>query len=510
MTSTSNRRALVAGLGLATLAGCVGELDVGKLPFQDPTSTSGDGSEGSEDPDGPGMTSGPPSDSSSSDDGTSDGTSDDTTTGAPPEISPPCELGGPGPGHDPAVQWGVVCGGTQQELVHSVAVDGTGAVYLSVQVEGSAPATVLMGDDEIPSGFPPTLLVTKLAPDGEILWNRFFEGEETWWYGGSIAACDDRVYLVANRSGSPELIDFGTGLVDGNMAVVAFDTDGQTQWAMATGQDDESSGGFPVGVATCRGDGVVIRGATAVDVVLDDVMLDGSLDTVDGGYVVVLDADGNASWGAFEPTITAAAALGPSGELVTLGWAPEAAALTRYAADGSLVWQQSFPTTGTILLTSVAIDDAGEITVTGGFGAELDLGLGAPLVNADPPDDPFDPTDDFSTMDGFVSHHDASGLTLWTTTLAEPGYDHVSIARLAPDGMPAVLWNSATASQLLATDGLATVAVATLPGMYVQAIGGNPNGGFALAWAAPSGVTPFAPPLTERGGYDFTIVRLVP
>ena len=280
MTSTSNRRTLAGGLGLLALAGCVGDLDVGKKPFIDlpPTSTDG-GEDGAEDP---GMTSSTPGGSTTGDESSDDGATDDTTTGGPPEVSPPCELGGPGPGQDPMVQWGVVCGGSQVELVQAAAIDGTGAIYLSTQLEGS-PTTVVVGDDEVPSDYLPTLLVTKLAPDGEILWNHFFRGEEAWWYGGSIAVCDDRVYLVANRAGSPELMDFGTGNVDGNMAVVAFDTDGQTQWAMATGQNDEFSGGFPTGKVTCRGDGVVIQGSTAVDVVLDDVVLEGDLDTADNG-----------------------------------------------------------------------------------------------------------------------------------------------------------------------------------------------------------------------------------
>jgi hypothetical protein len=238
-------------------------------------------------------------------------------------------------------------------------------------------------------------------------------------------------------------------------------------------------------------------------------MLEGDVGTSSGGYVVVLDSDGNASWGTLETTVTASAALGPSGELVTLGWGSGAAVLAHYAADGTPTWQQSFPATGYLSLNSVAIDDMGAITIAGGYTAELDVGLG-PLVNTDPPEDPLDPNDDFMIMDGFVSHHDANGVALWTTTLAQPGYDHVSIVRLAPDGMPNVLWNTATGAQLLATDGLATVTVATLPGMYVQATAGHSTGGFALGWFSPEQLTPFAPPLTPRGGYDFTISRLSP
>jgi len=509
MTRTPQGWLRLGGLGLATLAGCIGDLDVGKKPNINLPPMDTDGSDEAE---GPGMTSSMLPGTSSGDESTDDeSTDDDTTTGAPSDVSPPCELGGAGPGQDPAVQWGVVCGGQTQELIHAVAVDGTGAIYATTQVEGPVPSTVLMGDDEITStGFLPTLLVTKLAPDGEILWNRSFFGEQAWWYGGSLAVCDDRVYLVANRGSLPELIDFGTGIVDGNMAVVAFDTQtGETQWAMATGQDDEFSGGFPVGAVSCRGDGVVIEGSTAVDVVLDDVMLDGSLDTVDTGYVVVLDSDGHASWGAFETMLTASAALGPAGELVTLGYAPGGAGLARRAADGTLDWQQTFPATSGVTLTSVAIDDAGGITIAGGFSDQLDLGLG-PLVNGDPPNDPLDPTDDWSLSDGFVAHYDTTGTVQWNTVLAEIGYDYVVIAGLASDGTPAVQWGSPAGTQLLAVDGVTTAPVATLPGIYVQTISRHPTGGFAVAWTEPSQLTPFAPPLTARGGLDFVIARLVP
>lgn len=511
MTPTSKPWAFVAGLGLFATSGCVGDLDVGKRPFIDiePTSTDGPGSSdgGS---DGLGVTSGVSTGTTANDSsGSSDGSSDDST-GEPSDTSPPCELGAAGPGQDPSLQWGIVCGGQSQEVVNAVAIDGTGAVYVVTQVEGVMPSTVLMGDDEIASGPLPSLLITKLAPDGNILWNRSFIGEQTWWYGRSIAVCNDRVFITANRSYEMEAIDFGTGLVDGNMAVVAFDGDGQTQWAMATGQDTEFAGGFPVGSVQCRGDGVVVHGVTAVDLELGGVMLEGDVDTANTSYVVVLDAaDGSASWGGFDPSYAAQAALGPTGELVTLGYGVQAATLIRHAADGTVQWQQDFPTTGGIELGDIAIDELGNITISGGYGAQIDLGQG-PFINGDPPPDPADPFA-LQPMDGFVASYAANGTPLWSTSLAELGHDYVAIAGLMGDGTPAVLWTSPTATSLLAVDGIAEVPIATLPGMYhPQAMSGDPSGGLAFAWADPSGLSAFAPPLTARGGYDFMIVRLDP
>lgn len=504
-------RSTFAALGLATLTGCIGELDIGAKPMLDQATSAGDDEGATGDADGPGMTSSMPPGDATTEDATSSSVNGESSSGEPPsEVSPPCELGGPGPGHDPAVQWGIVCGGGMQELVQSLAIDGTGAIYVSTQVEGWIPGTVLMGDDEIPSDEPPTLLLTKLAPTGEILWNRWFRGDETWWWGGSIAVCEDRVILVASRSGPPELIDFGTGLVDGNMAVVALDLDGETQWATATGQNDDFSGGYPIGAVTCRGSDVVIHGSTAVSLAIDDVMIEADVSDVDLGYVVVLDEDGNASWGALEPTRTAAVAIGSAGELVTLGYATGAVALARYAADGTLDWRHDFPTTDSVLLTSVELDALGNITLAGTFSGELDLGLG-PLVNGDPPDDPDDPFDDGFVQDGFVSHHDASGTTQWNTPLASSGFDWARIVHLAADGTPVVQWNSAAgASQIVAVDDAGSSPVAALPGTLLLNADGHPSGGLALAWSDPGGFIPFSPPLTVRTPYDFTVTRLVP
>lgn len=504
-------RSKLVALGLATLTGCIGELDIGAKPMLDQATSSGDGTGGMDDAEGPGMTSSMPPADGTTGDATSSSVNGESSSGEPPaEVAPPCELGGPGPEHDPAVQWGIVCGGAMQELVQSIAIDGTGATYVSTQVEGWIPGTVPMGDDEIPSDEPPTLLVTKLAPDGEILWNRWFQGEDTWWWGGSIAVCGDRVILVASRSGPPATIDFGSGVVDGNMAVVAFDLDGQTQWATATGQDDASSGGYPIGAVTCRGSDAVIHGATAVSLTIDDVTIEADVSDVDLGYVLVLDNDGNARWGGLEPTRTAAAAIGPAGELVTLGYGTQALTLTRYAADGTTDWRHDYPTTGYLVLTSVAIDALGNITLGGTFDDELDLGLG-PLVNGDPPDDPDDPFDDGLVQDGFVSRHDASGTTQWNTQLASSGFDYVRIVHLAADGTPVVQWNSAAgASQIVAVDDAGSSPVAALPGTFLLSAAGDPSGGLALAWSDPADFTPFSPPLTVRAPYDFTVTRLVP
>ena len=63
----------------------------------------------------------------------------------------------------------------------------------------------------------------------------------------------------------------------------------------------------------------------------------------------------------------------------------------------------------------------------------------------------------------------------------------------------------------LALEGFGATAMAlAMIASFALAIGGHPTGGLALAWPDPSLLDPFAPPLAERGGYDFTITRLAP
>ena len=78
----------------------------------DQATSSGDGTGGMDDAEGPGMTSSMPPGDGTTGDATSssvNGESSSSSDEPPAEVAPPCELGGPGPEHEPAVQWGIVC-----------------------------------------------------------------------------------------------------------------------------------------------------------------------------------------------------------------------------------------------------------------------------------------------------------------------------------------------------------------------------------------------------------------
>lgn len=507
MTTTRIPLGLVLGLAAAS---CGTELDVGDKP-QNLEPSSGEDS-GTVDPgtdDGPGMTS---------------AMGDSSTGELPPSFSPPCELAGAGAAQDSSVQWGLICGGSASEYIRATAMDDSGAVYVLTQVENYQGQTILFGDDEItPGPSQPTLVLTKLAADGTFEWNRGFQGEVGWWAPGSLVACDDRVYFTANRASSgTESIDFGTGLVNGNLALVAVDGDGTTLWAQATGQNDEESGGFPTGSVVCRpGGGIAVFGVTATDMEIGGIAFDGSPATAAGTYVVVADADGNGVWGELQDTGTWAAALDDEGSLVTFGYrvteTPNVStlALTRYDATGTEQWAQLFPTTGPTLATGVMVDADGTITITGGFAGETDLGQG-PLLGLDPlvvddPEDPFDRPNPIQNMDSFVARYAADGTSEWVTALGELGWDSVGAARLDADGNADVFFmDAAGAATLRSIDGTGAGTITALPGPYPLAVSGNPLSGIAVAYGGLDGLSAFAPPLTARMPYDFVVTRIVP
>jgi hypothetical protein len=486
MKPTSNAFLLAAGLATA----CGQELDVGDKPINlDPgSSEGGEGSSGAGDDaaEGASATSG-------------------ATTGGPSEVAPACEFASE---IATATDWGVACGGTGNEYIRATAVDGTGAIYNVIQFEGGSGEAVPFGDDEFTVGIQPSTLVNKISATGEILWTREFKGATTWWSGSSIAACNDRVFVGANHSGS-EVLDFGTGPIDGNFAVVALDADGDTLWAMATGQDDEFSGGFPTGTVRCDDDGgIAIHGDATADIAFGDVMISGGGGNGNiAGYVVALDHDGNASWGASSPLGSMTAARGGSGELVTLAHGPGALVLTSRDDTGAQQWQEEFPATGTVYATNTIIDSAGNAIISGVFTGELDLG-GVPLVNTDPPiDGGFPGQDPIPSFDGFVAAYAADGTHLWSLALSAGASDNALLARISADGTPAVVWGKETSASLVSIDGGTVVPLLDLPGSSatLQTVTGHANGGFALGYGQ---VPDFASGLTARGSYDMVVTRV--
>lgn len=512
MTSHRIHVALVLGLGGSSAAagGCAADLDVGDKPQNiEPSSGEDTTPAESSGDEGPGMTSA----------ATTEGGSE--STGEPPAtVSPACERSTPGPGADTAIQWGLICGGDASQLVRQVAIGDDGSTYTITQVEGSGGQAILFGDDEIAADpLLPTLLISKLDPDGNFAWNRAFTGDEAWWSGVSIAVCDDRVYFTANRAyHDDEGIDFGTGVVEGNFSIVALDLDGETVWAQATGDNDDESTGYPSGAVTCRaGEGIAITGVVTGPAEIGGIEIEGDATQSSTEFVVAADVDGVGVWGEVHfDSLGVAAAVSPGGGVVTLAYvAPDIAtgsafALTSRDDTGAQLWQHVFQATGPSTPSGVLVGDDGSVTIAGAFSGTTDLGDG-PIVGVDPIVDPADPNLPFQDMDGFVVRFDASGTAQWVTTFAEPGWDFTNVVRIAADGNADIVYTDPTGTAtLLSTDGATTTTLAALPVPFAVSLAGNADSGFAIAHSDLTGLDIFQPALTPRAPHDYVIVRVNP
>lgn len=508
MTSHRIHAALFLGLGsLAGLGGCGADLDVGDKPQNIEPSTGEDmmPAESTGDSEDPGMT--------------SVATTDDTgSTGEPtPGVSPPCEHSTPGAGADTAIAWGVICGGGASQSVRFTAIEDDGSIYTLTQVEGTGGETILFGEDAFETDDAnPVLLLSKLDPDGNFEWNRGFATDDNWWAASSLAVCDGRVYFTASRGygGSAE-IDFGTGNVDGNLAIVAVDGDGQTLWAQATGQNDDDSSGYPTGTVSCRdGGGIHVFGSATGAAEIGGIALGSGA----GSYVVAVDDAGVGDWGVFQEGIgLLTAAPTPSGGVVTYGFGPQVApsggslALTSFDAAGAQQWQHVFEATGVVTPAGVLVGDDGAVTIAGGWAGEIDLGQG-PVVGVDPLVDPFDPELPPQYMDAFVARYDASGGVDWVTLFAEAGGDYTSMVRLDADGDADIVYTDAVAQgSLLSLDGTTTETLTPLISeQFTTAIAGNAASGFVLGYGDVTGLDVFDPALTPRQPFDYVVVRVSP
>ncbi|MBW2455254.1 MAG: hypothetical protein JRI68_12120, partial [Deltaproteobacteria bacterium] len=250
---------------------------------------------------------------------------------SPPSSSPPVSVADPFPrsppcgeaSDTPEVTWEYRAGTTKaQETVAAVAVDAEGNVYLT----GKGSMNVDFGGGPMSghAGY-----VVSLTADGEYRWGRFLQGSD---WGSAIAVTRSGQVVVAGSFMGP--LELGGHTYDAgeqrNMGfLVALTSMGEVLWHRAFG---EGKINIATGVAIGPDDGVIMVGSFqwAAD-------FGGGMRQTTGGrdaFVAAYDADGNYRWDVTPP--------GPSNE-IPIG---------------------------------VAVDSAGQVTVSGHFSAEWDLGGG--------------------------------------------------------------------------------------------------------------------------------------
>jgi hypothetical protein len=181
----------------------------------------------------------------------------------------------------------------------------------------------------------------------------------------------------------------------------------------------------------------------------DTIDLDGTVLFAQGQrdiFVTKIDSSGDVVWGGqlgspgeFDQDYGRSVAVDASGNVVItgrfegsldVGRGPEASAggrdifLAKINPDGDALWGRVFGGAADDNVRDVSVNAAGEVVLTGSFGAQIDFGGGA-LTSA-------------GDHDVFVARFDAGGQHLWSKRLGETGYQTGTAVTWSPAGQLAI------------------------------------------------------------------------
>lgn len=273
--------------------------------------------------------------------------------------------------------WTVQFGTAEDDEARGVAVDAEGNVLVVGTTFGALPDQVHLGDRDV--------FVTKLDPDGTLLWTRQFGTTTIDNVAGVVVDAAGNVFVVGNTWGAlPGQTN--AGLTDA--FVVRFDPNGVAVWTLQFGTPATDAG---LGVAIDPAGYVLVAGVTA-----------GTLpgQTHFGGadaFVVKLDAaDGDPVWthqfGTSGHDDATSVAVDADGNVLVAGLTAGAfpgqshlgevdAFVRKLDADGEPVWTRQFGSDGNDPAFGLAIDTRGDLVVSGYTDGVLDGA--SPAGNAD-------------------------------------------------------------------------------------------------------------------------------
>lgn len=263
-----------------------------------------------------------------------------------------------------------------------------------------------------------------LAPSckGGLLWSKRFGDAAEQLANGITADSSGNVLVVGNFTGT---MDFGGGpLVSagGNdVFVVKLNASGSHVWSKRFGDSDQQ---IARGVAVDSAGNVFVTGifSTTIDFGAGLLTSAGANDV----FLAKLDPSGGPLWskrfGGASNQDTRSIAVDSAGNVVVaggfggtidFGGGPLTSAgagdlfVAKLDAGGGYVWSQRFGDSSQQSATSVAVDAAGNVLVTGLFGGTVDFG-GVPLTSA-------------GGSDIFLAKLDKSGGHLWSKRFGDAG-----------------------------------------------------------------------------------------
>ncbi len=320
--------------------------------------------------------------------------------------------------------WSKRFGGLGSEEVFGLAVDSAGNMIVAGRFDG----TTDFGGDPLVSAGGTDIFVVKYAPDGQHIWSKRFGASMNDEAGSIVVDASNNVLLTGSFQST---VDFGGGplLCDGDSdgMVVKLNASGQHLWSKRFGGGLQDAGS---GVATDSFGNVLLTGYFSGTADFGG----GPFDSVGGNsaFIVKYNPAGQHLWsrqfggvmGAFGDSVAvnaanevvlaagfAGTATFGGGMLVSGGTSD--IVLAKYDAAGQHLWSESFGGTGFDVATALAIDNVGNVVLTGVFEGTATFGAGS-FVSA-------------GALDLFVAKYDPAGQHLWSErfggTKSDGAYD---------------------------------------------------------------------------------------
>lgn len=311
-------------------------------------------------------------------------------------------------------------GGTSDQSITGVAVDGGGNVVIT----GSFAGSVDFGGGTLTSAGGLDAFVARFDALGNHLWSRTF-GDASAQAGNGVAVDGSGdVFLTGYFEGT---VSFGGGALASagtqDVFVVRLDADGNHVWSKRFGNASDQRG---AGIAVVASGGLVTIGTLYGSIDFGG----GTLTSAGLGdvYLARLDASGNHVWskrfgdaGAQSGAAVAvdgsgyAMATGSFSGSVSFGGGVLTSAgstdvfLARYDSGGSHVWSKRFGDASAQDGTELSCDAAGNPVLAGSFSGKVDFGGGS-LTSA-------------GLGDAFLAKFDTSGSLSWSRAFGSTGAD---------------------------------------------------------------------------------------